>query len=63
MHTVDIKEEKFISSYLTPFVTHFFYIRRYKNLNNAVVTRGKVLHAAVHSLQSFDKSLDQVSNV
>lgn len=33
---------------------------RYKNLNNTVVTRGKVLHAAVHSLQSFDKSLDQV---
>ncbi|XP_070495965.1 dystrophin, isoforms A/C/F/G/H-like isoform X7 [Chironomus tepperi] len=32
---------------------------RYKNLNNTVVTRGKVLHAAVHSLQSFDKSLDQ----
>lgn len=39
-----------------------FFFCRYKNLNNAVVTRGKVLHAAVHSLQSFDKSLDQVSN-
>lgn len=36
-------------------------IYRYKNLNNTVATRGKVLHAAVHSLQSFDKSLDQVS--
>ncbi|KAG5680612.1 hypothetical protein PVAND_010106 [Polypedilum vanderplanki] len=32
---------------------------RYKNLNNTVVTRGKVLHAAVNSVQSFDKSLDQ----
>lgn len=34
---------------------------RYKNLNNTAATRGKVLQAAVHSLQSFDKSLDQVS--
>lgn len=34
---------------------------RYKNLNNTVATRGKSLQAAVHSLQSFDKSLDQVS--
>ncbi|XP_038108400.1 dystrophin, isoforms A/C/F/G/H isoform X6 [Culex quinquefasciatus] len=32
---------------------------RYNNLNNAVISRGKSLHAAVHSLQSFDKSLDQ----
>lgn len=39
-----------------------FMLCRYKNLNNSVTTRGKVLHAAVHSLQSFDKSLDQVSN-
>lgn len=39
----------------------FSTLRRYKNLNNTVATRGKVLHAAVHSLQSFDKSLDQVS--
>ncbi|XP_063701703.1 dystrophin, isoforms A/C/F/G/H isoform X4 [Culicoides brevitarsis] len=32
---------------------------RYNNLNNAVVSRGKMLHAAVHSLQSFDRHLDQ----
>lgn len=32
---------------------------RYNNLNNAVVSRGKMLHAAVHSLQSFDRTLDQ----
>lgn len=39
----------------------YFFFRRYKNLNNTVATRGKSLHAAVHSLQSFDKSMDQVS--
>lgn len=39
----------------------YFFIYRYKNLNNTVATRAKNLHAAVHSLQSFDKSLDQVS--
>ena len=32
---------------------------RYKNMTNSVVSRGKMLHAAVHSLQSFDRSLDQ----
>uniref|UniRef100_A0A336KZ29 CSON001198 protein n=1 Tax=Culicoides sonorensis TaxID=179676 RepID=A0A336KZ29_CULSO len=32
---------------------------RYNNLNNAVISRGKMLHAAVHSLQSFDRHLDQ----
>ncbi|XP_055532572.1 dystrophin, isoforms A/C/F/G/H isoform X3 [Wyeomyia smithii] len=32
---------------------------RYTNLNNAVISRGKMLHAAVHSLQSFDRTLDQ----
>ncbi|XP_062714874.1 dystrophin, isoforms A/C/F/G/H isoform X7 [Aedes albopictus] len=32
---------------------------RYNNLNNAVISRGKMLHAAVHSLQSFDRTLDQ----
>ena len=26
------------------------------------MARGKMLYAAVHSLQSFDKSLDQVNN-
>lgn len=33
---------------------------RYNNLNNAVINRGKLLHAAVHSLQSFDRTMDQV---
>ncbi|XP_058463765.1 dystrophin, isoforms A/C/F/G/H isoform X3 [Malaya genurostris] len=32
---------------------------RYNNLNNAVISRGKLLHAAVHSLQSFDRTLDK----
>ncbi|XP_058831030.1 dystrophin, isoforms A/C/F/G/H isoform X2 [Topomyia yanbarensis] len=32
---------------------------RYNNLNNAVISRGKMLHAAVHSLQSFDRTFDQ----
>ncbi|XP_053684966.1 dystrophin, isoforms A/C/F/G/H isoform X2 [Sabethes cyaneus] len=32
---------------------------RYTNLNSAVISRGKMLHAAVHSLQSFDRTLDQ----
>ncbi|CAD7092949.1 unnamed protein product [Hermetia illucens] len=33
--------------------------QRYNNLNNAVINRGKLLHAAVHNLQSFDRSMDQ----
>ncbi|XP_051863051.1 dystrophin, isoforms A/C/F/G/H isoform X12 [Drosophila albomicans] len=33
--------------------------QRYSNLNNGVINRGKQLHAAVHSLQSFDRSMDQ----
>ncbi|XP_068153856.1 dystrophin, isoforms A/C/F/G/H isoform X7 [Drosophila tropicalis] len=33
--------------------------QRYSNLNNGVVNRGKQLHAAVHSLQSFDRAMDQ----
>lgn len=41
-------------SILSPF------LHRYNNLNNAVISRGKMLHAAVHSLQSFDRHLDQV---
>ncbi|XP_055627609.1 dystrophin, isoforms A/C/F/G/H isoform X2 [Toxorhynchites rutilus septentrionalis] len=32
---------------------------RYNSLNNMVISRGKMLHAAVHSLQSFDRTLDQ----
>lgn len=32
---------------------------RYANLNNGVINRGKQLHAAVHSLQSFDRAMDQ----
>jgi len=32
----------------------------YANLNNGVINRGKQLHAAVHSLQSFDRAMDQV---
>ncbi|XP_055596147.1 dystrophin, isoforms A/C/F/G/H isoform X5 [Uranotaenia lowii] len=32
---------------------------RYNNLTNAVISRGKMLHAAVSSLQSFDRNLDQ----
>ncbi|XP_034660508.1 dystrophin, isoforms A/C/F/G/H isoform X13 [Drosophila subobscura] len=33
--------------------------QRYLNLNNGVINRGKQLHAAVHSLQSFDRAMDQ----
>ncbi|KAM7360345.1 dystrophin isoform 6-T8 [Cochliomyia hominivorax] len=33
--------------------------QRYSNLNNGVINRGKQLHAAVHSLQSFDRAMDQ----
>lgn len=33
---------------------------RYNNLNSGVVNRGKMLHAAVHNLQSFDRTMDQV---
>uniref|UniRef100_A0A6P4F0Z3 Protein detached n=1 Tax=Drosophila rhopaloa TaxID=1041015 RepID=A0A6P4F0Z3_DRORH len=33
--------------------------QRYANLNNGVINRGKQLHAAVHSLQSFDRAMDQ----
>lgn len=50
----------FVNSFHFPFSLFQLYFR-YKNLNNTVATRGKVLQAAVHSLQSFDKSLDQVS--
>ncbi|XP_055852378.1 dystrophin, isoforms A/C/F/G/H isoform X9 [Episyrphus balteatus] len=32
---------------------------RYANLNNGVIHRGKQLHAALHSLQSFDRTMDQ----
>ncbi|XP_055693448.1 dystrophin, isoforms A/C/F/G/H isoform X5 [Lutzomyia longipalpis] len=32
---------------------------RYNNLNNVVINRGKLLHAAVHNLQSFDRTMDQ----
>ena len=35
--------------------------KRYNNLNSGVVNRGKMLHAAVHNLQSFDRTMDQVS--
>lgn len=34
---------------------------RYNNLNSGVVNRGKMLHAAVHNLQSFDRTMDQVN--
>ncbi|XP_020813953.1 dystrophin, isoforms A/C/F/G/H isoform X2 [Drosophila serrata] len=33
--------------------------QRYANLNNGAINRGKQLHAAVHSLQSFDRAMDQ----
>ncbi|XP_043656417.1 dystrophin, isoforms A/C/F/G/H isoform X12 [Drosophila teissieri] len=33
--------------------------QRYANLNSGVINRGKQLHAAVHSLQSFDRAMDQ----
>lgn len=33
---------------------------RYGNLNNSAMSRGKLLHAAVQNLQSFDRKLDQV---
>ncbi|XP_037038480.1 dystrophin, isoforms A/C/F/G/H isoform X6 [Bradysia coprophila] len=32
---------------------------RYNNLNNGVINRGKLLHAAVNNLQSFDRNMDQ----
>ncbi|XP_055923871.1 dystrophin, isoforms A/C/F/G/H isoform X8 [Eupeodes corollae] len=32
---------------------------RYVNLNNGVINRGKQLHAALHSLLSFDRTMDQ----
>ena len=55
------KSQNFTATNHNEIITFYIYfIYRYKNLNNTVVTRGKVLHAAVHSLQSFDKSLDQV---
>lgn len=41
---------------------YIIYFDRYSNLNNAVISRGKSLHAAVNNLQSFDKSMDDVSN-
>ncbi|TMW54019.1 hypothetical protein DOY81_000887, partial [Sarcophaga bullata] len=33
--------------------------QRYSNLNNGVINRGKQLQSAVHSLQSFDRAMDQ----
>ncbi|XP_017967439.1 dystrophin, isoforms A/C/F/G/H isoform X17 [Drosophila navojoa] len=33
--------------------------QRYTNLNNGVINRGKLLHAAVQDLQSFDRKMDQ----
>lgn len=41
------------------FFTFDFITFRYSNLNNGVINRGKQLHAAVHSLQSFDRAMDQ----
>ncbi|XP_053672403.1 dystrophin [Anopheles nili] len=32
---------------------------RYNNLNNSVISRGKQLHAAIHSLQTFDRTFEQ----
>ncbi|KFB45500.1 AGAP010261-PA-like protein [Anopheles sinensis] len=32
---------------------------RYNNLNNSVISRGKQLHAAMHSLQTFDRTFEQ----
>lgn len=41
---------------------HFhFGSHSYNNLNNVVINRGKLLQTAVHSLQLFDRSMDQVS--
>lgn len=37
-----------------------FSLFSYTNLNNGVINRGKLLHAAVHNLQSFDRTMDQV---
>lgn len=45
---------------------HFYFASlcdRYNNLNNVVINRGKLLQTAVHSLQIFDRSMDQVSRV
>lgn len=36
---------------------------RYTNLNNVVINRGKMLQTAVHSLQLFDRSMDQVNEL
>lgn len=35
--------------------------QRYTNLIGVVINRGKLLHTAVHNLQSFDRSMDQAS--
>uniref|UniRef100_A0A182N8V0 Protein detached n=1 Tax=Anopheles dirus TaxID=7168 RepID=A0A182N8V0_9DIPT len=32
---------------------------RYNNLNNSIISRGKQLHAAIHSLQTFDRTFEQ----
>ncbi|XP_052869204.1 dystrophin [Anopheles cruzii] len=32
---------------------------RYNNLNNSIILRGKQLHAAMHSLQTFDRTFEQ----
>lgn len=36
------------------------FVCSYTNLNNVVINRGKMLQTAVHSLQLFDRSMDQV---
>ncbi|KAK6641272.1 hypothetical protein RUM44_012981 [Polyplax serrata] len=33
--------------------------QRYNNLNASIVSRGKLLHSAMNSLQNFDRSLDK----
>lgn len=43
------------------FKLFIFTSNRYNNLNNVVINRGKLLQTAVHSLQLFDRSMDQVS--
>lgn len=45
---------------LTNKILIFISFRSYTNLNNVVINRGKMLQTAVHSLQLFDRSMDQV---
>lgn len=35
--------------------------QRYTTLNGVAINRGKLLHTAVHNLQTFDRSMDQAS--